>query len=145
MEYDDAVNVILMHGIGRDDQPTGSASLEQGFLRCLRPFTELREENYLQIMEAIIALHPHLAGKRQVDRRLVAGLWYLTRMSRLWGLDPDGMLQRNHLLSDEETKQLQRWVRDIEYAVQILLSDRSPAKVLAMYLDPEVDGDAFPT
>src|SRR5215218_2088678 len=100
MDYDEAVNLILMHGTGRDDVPLEEASLENGFLGCLRPFSGLREENFLQVMEAIIALKPHLAGAKAWELRLVEGLWELTKRARLWGLDPNGLLQRNHLLSE---------------------------------------------
>lgn len=103
VDYEAAVNVILRHGIGRDDAPQNEACLQDGFLGVLRPFSGLREENFLQVMEAIIALRPHLEGKQAWETRLVEGLWGLTTRARLWGLDPDGMLQRNRLLSDADT------------------------------------------
>ena len=37
MEYEEAVNVILMHGIGRDDVPLEQALIPDGFLGCPRP------------------------------------------------------------------------------------------------------------
>ena len=77
MEYDDAVNSILMHGIGREDVPLDQALIPHGFLGSLRPYTGLREENFLQVMNAIIALAPHLVGKDLFERRLVSGLWEL--------------------------------------------------------------------
>lgn len=133
MNYEDAVNLILMHGIGRDDVPLDEALLENGFLGCLRPFSGLREENFLQVMHAIVALKPHLAEARAWDLRLVEGLWELTKRARLWGLDPNGMLQGNHLLSKPDTARLLLWVHCIEMAVSSLMRNADPAEALAYY------------
>ena len=140
MDYEEAVNLILMHGVGRDDVPLEEALLKEGFLGSLRPFWGLHEENFLQVMRAIIALKPHLAELRTWERRLVEGLWGLTTTARLWGLDPNGMLQRNHLLSAEDTKQLLLWVQCIEMAVSRLLRDGNPADALAYYRGEEPAG-----
>ena len=133
VDYKDAVNVILMQGIGRKDVPLGDALTPDSFLGCLRPFSGLREENFQQIMDALVALKPHLAGQAVWERRLVEGLWGLTTTARLWGLDPDGMLQRNRLLSADDTARLLRWVRCIEMAVSCLLRGGDPAEALAYY------------
>ncbi len=58
MDYKPAVKMILMHSGGRDDVPLDEALYPEGFLGCLRPFSGLREENFLQVMDAIIALRP---------------------------------------------------------------------------------------
>lgn len=133
MNYDEAVNLILMHGPGRDDVPLEDALLKDGFLGCLRPFSGLREENFLHVMEAIISLKPHVAGAEVWDLRLVYALWELTTTARLWGLDPGGMLQRNRLLSAEDTRRLLLWVQCIEMAVARLLRGGEPAEALAYY------------
>ena len=134
MDYETAVNLILMHGIGRDDVPPDEALLPDSFLGCLRPFSGLREENFLRVMEAIIALRPHLGAGQAWEQRLVEGLWGLTTRARLWGLDPDGMLQRNRLLSAAETATLLRWVRNIEWAVTRLFRQGDPQEILNDYL-----------
>lgn len=133
MDYEAAVNTILMHGIGRDDVPLGEALTRDGFLGCLRPFSGLREENFAQVMEAIIALGTFLAGQRAWESRLVEGLWCLTTTARLWGLDPGGMLQRNGLLSAADTTRLLGWVQCIEMAVSKMLRDGDPREALTYY------------
>jgi hypothetical protein len=138
MTYDDAVNIILKHGIGRDDVPPNDALLSDGFLGCLRPYSGLREENFLRVIKAIIALEPHLKGTTQWERQLVASLWGLVTRARLWGLDTDSMLQRNRLLSEDESRQLLRWVRCIEMAVSRLLRGGNPADALAYYRGEEL-------
>lgn len=115
--------------------PLEDALLEHGFLGCLRPFSGLREENFLQVMQAIIALKPHLAGAKVWELRLVEALWELTKRARLWGLDPSGMLQRNPLLSSADTKRLLLWVHCIEMAVSRLMRDGEPAEAPAYYRD----------
>jgi hypothetical protein len=133
MDYEAALDVIRMHGIGRDDVPPDEAVLPDGFLGCLRPYSGLREENFLRVMDAIIALRPHLAGKREWERRLVEGVWGLTTTARSWGLDPGGMLPRNRLLSADDAARLLRWVQCIEMAVARLLRGGDPAEALAYY------------
>src|SRR5262249_18418230 len=110
MEDEEAVNLILMHGIGREDVPLARALLPDGFLATLRPYTGFREENFLQVVGAIMALAPHLAGKNELERRLVAGLWELVSRTRGWGLDPQGMIQRNKLMTATDTARLSLWV-----------------------------------
>ena len=137
MDYEEAVNLILMHGPGRDDVPLEEALIENSFVGCLRPFAGLREENFLQVMRAIIALTPHLSGAKVWELRLVYGLWELTKTARLWGLDPNGMLQRNRLLSEEDTKRLLLWVHCIEMAVSRLMRNGDPAEAMAYYRGEE--------
>lgn len=134
MDYDEAVNLILMHGIGRDDVPLDEALIPNGFLGSLRPYTGLREENFLQVMEAIIGLAPHLAGKDFFERRLVSGLFELVHRTRAWGLDPHGMIQRNKLMSPAETKRLWLWVTCLEMAIYRLFhGDIDPSEALTYY------------
>jgi hypothetical protein len=133
MEYEDAVNLILVHGIGRDDVPLDQALLPDGFLASLRPYTGLREENFLQVLGAIIALAPPLAGKQVLERRLVSGLWELVQRARVWGLDPHGMIQRNKLMSAADTERLWLWVTCLEMAVSRLLRGTDPSDALTYY------------
>jgi hypothetical protein len=133
VDYESAVNLILLQGVGRDDASLDEALLPNSFLGSLRPFSGLREENFLQVMDAVIALRPHVAGKKTLERRLVDGLWGLTTTARLWALDPGSMLQRNRLLSADDTARLLLWVQCIEMAVAKLLHGDDPAEALAYY------------
>ena len=62
MEYRDALNTILMHGFGRNDVPTSEALYEHGFIGCLRPWTALRDENFKELLTAIMSLRPRPAS-----------------------------------------------------------------------------------
>jgi hypothetical protein len=54
--------------------------------------------------------------------------------ARNWGLHPNGMLRRNHLIADEDVERLEGWVQAIELAVYTLL-DRAPDVPLDRILD----------
>jgi hypothetical protein len=152
VEYEEAVNLILMHGIGRDDVPLEEALIRDGFLASLRPYSGLREENFLQVLGVIIALAPHLAGRQVLERRLVSGLWELVQRARAWGLDPHGMIQRNKLMSAADTERLWLWVTCLEMAISRLLRGIDPNEALTYYRentqpDPgaPADGPSMPS
>lgn len=108
-----------------DSERVRQVLFPNGFLASLRPYTGLREENFLQVLGAIIALAPHLAGKTLLERRLVSGLWELVQRARAWGLDPHGMIQRNKLMSAADTERLWFWVTCLEMAIY---PDRASAR-----------------
>jgi len=87
----------------------------------LRPYTGLNEDNFHEVMAAIVALAPHLLQSRQVDRDIMSSLWSLCRTAHNWGLHPNGMLRRNGLMSNEDVERLEGWVEAIEWAVLMLL------------------------
>ncbi len=126
MDYRDALNTILMHGIGRNDVPLSEAVHEHGFIGCLRPWSGLRDENYRELMAAIVSLRESLAGRDQWPTELVVGIMGIVRMAHCWGLDETGMLRRNNLISDSDVAKLRFWVRRIEAVVEQLLMGNHP-------------------
>jgi hypothetical protein len=113
-----AKELLLLHSTGHPD--IRHATWAGGFLGSLRPYSGLRERNFHEVMAAVVALAPELRRER-VDREVVAPLWALCFYARLWGVDPDGMLSHNNLISPEDTARLGGWVRAIEWAVAMLL------------------------
>ncbi len=111
MEYRDALNTILSHGIGRSDVPLSEACYERGFIGCLRPWTGLRDENFVELMTAILSLHYSLAGRDTWPIELVAAILGITRMAHGWGIDDAGMLRRNNLISDADVAKLRHWTQ----------------------------------
>lgn len=110
---------ILLFQSGAHDE-IDDPRWESGFLRNLRPFTGLREENFHQIMEAIRALAPTLSNSKTCDTGVVSALWSICHLGRAWGLDSEGMLQRNGILNHEDTKRLQHWINNISYTCHCL-------------------------
>jgi hypothetical protein len=129
MEYRDALNTILMHGIGRNDVPTSEALYEHGFIGCLRPWTGLRDENFKELLTAIISLRHSLAGRDAWPIELVAGIMGITRMAHCWAIDDAGMLRRNRLISDDDIAKLRHWVQRIESVAEQLLMGNDPLEL----------------
>lgn len=137
MNYQDALNTILMHGVGRSDVPLSEALHKNGFIGCLRPWSGLREANYLELMTAIVSLRHSLAGRKEWPTELVGGIMGITRMAHCWGIDETGMLRRNRLISDTDVAKLRHWTRRIESVVEQLLMGNDP---LDAYPDLFEDG-----
>jgi len=135
MEYLDALSVILEHGCGRDDVPVSKACRSNGFLGVLRPYVGLDEKNFIEVIEAIISLSDHVDPKGGIEVKLVFGVVYLCSKARQWGLDLNGMIQRNGLMGEDESGLLLLWVRCIEMAFLELLSGGSPEEALRYYFD----------
>lgn len=112
-----AKHLLLLHSMqGPGDNPI----VDSGFLGRLRPYTGLREENYTEVCQAIIAVAP-LFRENQVDREILNALWAICYYARAWGLEPNGMLRRNNLISDSNVSKLEKWVKAINKACMILL------------------------
>ena len=126
MEYRDALNTILLHGVGRNDVPLADATLENGFIGCLRPWTGLRDENYRDLMRAILSLHESLDGLDNWPKELVLGLVGITRMTHCWAIDDTGMLRRNNLIPNDDVAKLRTWIQRIESVIEQLLLGNDP-------------------
>lgn len=90
------------------------------FADMLRPYRGLREEVLQDLMEALRCCASEL-GRDVVDRELVSALWAISYWGRLWALDPDGMLQRNDLISDVDLTLLRAFLGRLDFAVMVLL------------------------
>lgn len=91
-----------------------------GFLGSLRPFTgTLKEENFIEVMECMKVLAAEF-GKDLLDRNLIADITGIIHMTRAWS-EPEGMLGRNHLLSEEQNSLLMEWIFIMEEALCYLL------------------------
>ncbi|MEL7498309.1 MAG: hypothetical protein AAFN77_11920 [Planctomycetota bacterium] len=126
MKYYEALNTILLHGVGRSDVPLDEAIMDDGFIGCLRPWTGLRDENYRELMRAIVSLHDSLGGMDSWPKDLILALFGITRMTHCWALDDSGMLRRNNLVTDAEIAKLRGWIQRIESVVEQLLIGNDP-------------------
>jgi hypothetical protein len=119
MTVEDAIEE-LMYQSGRHEN-FEDERWENGFLGQLRPFKGvLHEKNYHLIMQALKILAPELE-KELIDQRIIACVWGICHLGRMWAIDPDGMLQSNHLMSKEQTLQIDNWLTDISYTAFCLL------------------------
>jgi hypothetical protein len=118
MTYEEAKASLSRHTL-----PQVEGHGEPGFLASLRPYSGLREENFLELLEVIRVLSPHLRGDTPLDKEIIGDLWTICTCARVWGLHPDGMLRRNGLVTPDDVARLEEWVDRILWAVMILLND----------------------
>src|SRR5262245_15738134 len=95
MTPEEAKRLLQAHS-GRDAD-TDSAKWENGFVVPLRSSPDAaNERNFLEVMECIRVLAPEIAASPTVDRELMAALWGLIFLPRMWAFNP---------------KQLEEWIR----------------------------------
>jgi hypothetical protein len=119
MTPDEAKELLMLHSFAHAD--VDHPKMETGFLGSLRPYRgHLIEANFHEVMAALRVLVPSLQ-QPSVDREIISALWGICHLGRMWGVDPDGMLQRNHLIAPQDVKTLELWVDCISYATMMLL------------------------
>lgn len=126
MTYEEAKHLLLIHSSGIYDDAGNYLGLHDGFLMLLRPYRGLREENFHVVMEAILTVGEQFHVADSVERKLIGSLWSTSRLMRLWGLHPHGMLQRNYLITAEDTQKLEKWVDSVEKTILGLLNGCPP-------------------
>lgn len=111
MEVSEAKELLSYHS-GRNSDIHNS-KWERGFLGSLRPFRgELYEENFIEVMECLKVLQHEFEASR-IDKEIVSDIVEITYLTRVWS-SKGGMLERNNLLTQQQTEQLQLWVDIIE-------------------------------
>ncbi|WET82481.1 hypothetical protein P3102_15340 [Amycolatopsis sp. QT-25] len=125
----DAREALLFHSCTHPD--VENPRWQQGFLGSLRPFTGLREENFHEVMSALLTLAEPLQADL-VSREVVSTVVGICHFGRVWGVAPEGMLRRNDLIADAEVTRLEEWVQAISYALTMIL-DGDIAEAAAEY------------
>ncbi len=101
MTIDEAIELLKFHSFTHED--LNNPKMETGFLGSLRPYKDLREENFHEIMAVIRVLVNELQ-KDRLEHEIIISLWGIWHFARAWGVSPDGMLQRNKLITAEDVK-----------------------------------------
>lgn len=86
-------------------------------------------------MEALLTLGKRFHHSPRVDRKIIEAVWSICMFGRAWGLHPDGMLQRNKLITAADTDPLETWVDTIEQTALELLSGIPPHRVVVGYAE----------
>lgn len=131
MPFSEAKELLLLHSYG--DPNTEHPTQISGFLGSLRPYQGLNEANFHAVMAAITALAPYFQKERLVDKEIIAALWAICSLGRAWGVQPDGMLRRNRLISDQDAMRLDQWIECISWAVSTLLGGSDLDTALELY------------
>ena len=119
MDFQEAKELLLLHSFGHPD--INHPKMERGFLGSLRPYRGLNDENFHEVMQALISLAPHFQHESRVDKEIISALWTICELGRAWGIHRDGMLRRNNLITTKEVTRLEHWIETISYAVFVLL------------------------
>ena len=118
MTEDEAKKAILLHAFNYTS--ADSPHMKDGFLGMLRPYQELREQSFHEVMAALEVLGPSLSRGEAIDRELIHSLWAICLLARAWGIEPGGMLRRNGLIAPDDVQRLEEWVDIISQAVFFL-------------------------
>jgi hypothetical protein len=98
----------------------------------LRPYKGLREASFHEVMACVIALAPELSADT-VDRSTISELWAICHLARAWGVEEEGMLRRNGLISADDVERLARWIECISYATMLMLDGSDVDSALEPY------------
>ncbi|MBO5031697.1 MAG: hypothetical protein J6C19_10445 [Lachnospiraceae bacterium] len=120
MNKEEAKELLSFHSCRNSD--IHNPKWTDGFLGSLRPFAgKLNQENFIEIMECLNVLKEEFS-KPTVDKEIVSDIVGITCLTRAWA-SPEGMLGRNHLLTNEQTKQLLLWTDIMEECLMCLLEE----------------------
>ena len=94
-----------------------------GFLGQLRPYKgRLYENNFFELVEILKALQPEFQNSDKIDRDIVAMLFAIVTVPRLWAFDPQGMLRSNNLISKSDLNQLNDCLIRLSEGIEYLLN-----------------------
>jgi hypothetical protein len=120
MTRNEAKDLLLFHSFSHSEAPHDPRAAS-GFLGSLRPYRgRLDPSNLHEVMAALVTLASEFE-QSELDREIVHALWSITHLARAWGLEPEGMLRSNRLISDDDIATLTAWVEAISYATWCLL------------------------
>lgn len=130
MNYATARLKLLLHaGMSSEDIQS------DGFLGTLRPYKGLHDENFHQVMEAILLAGESIYSEPKIDRDLVDAIWRMCIIARLSGIELNGPLVKNKLISPQDSLKLQSWVTTMEKTMLRLLSGNSPSESIHAYCE----------
>ena len=132
MDYEEAIHQLRLH-TGFIDGARSQFHLEDGFLTCLRPYTGLQEKNFHAVMAALLAVGKRIHREPTIEREIVEAVWWMCYHARSWGVEPDGVLRRNELITPADATRLARWVDIIEQTMLWLLVGKPPCEAASLY------------
>ncbi len=139
MTEEQAIEELLFQSGGHSD--IENPRWQKGFLGMLRPFQgELYEENFHKIVKALKVLTKKMQ-QDNVPREIMSSIFGICHLGRAWGVEPNGMLRSNNLISDEQVKLLEKWIWNISYITFCILDGCDEVTAFEMYEDDYCIGD----
>ena len=133
MDFAEAKHYLLLNGSGTSDAEGKPLVQDDGFLGTLRPYQGLSENNFHRVMEALFVVGRHLSQSSYVDRELVSSIWWMCHLARRWGVEADGMLRRNDLITEQDVARLAKWIDVIEYTTLSFLNGNGAGEAINTY------------
>jgi hypothetical protein len=124
MDIKQAKNLLKLHAYAHEE--IYNPKMQNGFLGSLRPFTGLNEDNFHEVMYSLKVIQA-LFDKNEckIDREIISSIWGICYLARAWGIDTDGILRRNNLITNEDIIKLESWINHISCAFWGLLDGLS--------------------
>lgn len=123
MTKTEAIELLKHHSFTHPDADHPLS--ENGFLGTLRPFDgKLHEKNFHEVM-LILKLLADEFRKEQINNEIMTSFWAICHLGRLWGIEKDGMIQRNALISPEQVAELTNWIEQISDTILLLLEGQN--------------------
>lgn len=119
MTKEEAIEQLSFHSGRHPD--IHSDKWTNGLLPSLRPFKGLNVAAFNNLMECLNVLKEDIKQSETLNKELILNLWTICHYSKAWGIDPQGMLRSNNLISDEELKELTNWIYIISYRISFWL------------------------
>ena len=129
MEHKDAKIELSRHAGTAEDY------YEHGFVGCLRPYSGIRAENFHSVVESLLSVGSTLASTNTIERGIAESIYKITVTARYCGVDEEGMLVRNNLISSHDRSQLRRWITIIETMMLDLLAGQRPHETIHGYCE----------
>mgnify|MGYP003332293750 FL=1 len=127
MEYERAKAELSRHaGVAED-------YYDEGFIGCLRPYSGIRAESFHSVIEALLSVGSVFSVTNTLERSIAESVFEITVTARRWGVEVDGMLVRNNLISPDDRMQLKRWIEIIERMALDLLNGQKPHETIHGY------------
>jgi transposase len=130
-----------------DPRPIAMAKMElnastDAFLDALRPYRRvLPRAEFHRVADAMRGVADCIR-KDPIDREALDILLHLLHTADAWALDPDGMLRRNKLISDEDQRVMGRWLGVLSEVLGRLVAGDEIDTAFKPYTDlRELDGD----
>ena len=119
MTTEQAKELLSFHSGRHED--IDNPKWKDGFLGSLRPYQgKLIEDNFHEVISCLRILSEGLCQEK-VEQNVVSDIMGIIHLGRAWGIYENGMLKRNKLISEKDSRLLESWIEIISYTFMMIL------------------------
>ncbi len=134
MNKTEAIKLLSYHS-GRNNDIKNPKWIS-GFLGSLRPYQgKLTESNFHEVIECLKVLSETIRNNSNIDKEIVSNLMGIIHLGRAWGVNKNGILRKNGLISNKSYKLLESWIEIISYTFFCLLDGCDDEVAFENYYD----------